>query len=93
MFQYPRAVRALARSSLKGNSRLTAVRGLASIDAYEDYGKHVFTGSVADSYLKKHGQSGDILKDPSWTKNHSDVVAAAVLDWCVAFIFVQSIQG
>lgn len=56
---------------------------MASLDAYEEYGKHVFTGKVADAYLKKHGASGDVLKDPSWTKTHSDVVAAAVLDWAV----------
>lgn len=56
---------------------------MASTEAYDDYGKHVFTGSVADAYLQKHGASGDLLKDPSWTKTHSDVVAAAVLDWAV----------
>jgi len=83
MFRSPIAAKMLSRTSLKTSSRLTAVRGLASLDAYEEYGKHVFTGSVADSYLKKHGENGDILKDPSWTKNHADVVAAAVLDWAV----------
>jgi glutamine synthetase len=54
---------------------------MASIGAYEDYGKHVFTGTVADTYLKKHGADGSVLKDPSWTKTHADVVANAVLDW------------
>jgi len=52
-----------------------------NLEAYEDYGKGVFAGKVADEYLKKHGASGDLLKDPSWTKTHSDTVAKAVLDW------------
>jgi glutamine synthetase len=71
------AARALARRALFSNGS----RGMASTAAYDDYGKSAFTGSVADAYLQKHGSSGAILKDPSWTKNHSDVVAAAVLDW------------
>jgi len=75
------AVKALTRRALLSNSAIGGVRGMASTEAYDDYGKHLFTGSVADAYLKKHGASGDILKDPSWTKTHSDVVAAAVLDW------------
>ncbi len=54
---------------------------MASLEPYEEYGSAVFTGKVADAYLQKHGASGDILKDPAWTKNHADVVAAAVLDW------------
>ena len=75
------AVKALARRALLSNTAIGGVRGMASTEAYDDYGKHVFTGSVADAYLKKHGASGDVLKDPSWTKDHSDLVAAAVLDW------------
>ena len=82
------ATSAAARSLLRStSSRLTApsasvvVRTFASIEPYSDYGKSVFTGRVADEYLKKHGSSGDILKDPSWTQSHSDTVAAAVLDW------------
>lgn len=47
------------------------------------YGKHVFTGKVADSYLQRQGSSGAILKDPSWVKSKSDIVAAAVLEWAV----------
>jgi len=60
-----------------------SVRGFASTELYDDYGKHAFTGKVADEYLKKHGASGDILKDASWTETHADVVANAVLDWAV----------
>lgn len=63
------------------SSNVAATRSFASIEPYADYGKSVFTGRVADEYLKKHGSSGDILQDPSWTKTHSDTVAKAVLDW------------
>lgn len=59
----------------------TATRGMASIEPYEDYGKHLFTGAVADEYLAKHGASAGLLKDPTWTQHSSDTVAAAVLDW------------
>jgi hypothetical protein len=69
------------RTLLSSTSIASGARGFASLDAYEEYGKHVFTGKVADTYLKKHGASGELLKDPSWTKTHADVVAAAVLDW------------
>ena len=78
------ATTAAARSLLRHTSRTAAtqsVRTFASIEPYSDYGKSVFTGRVADEYLKKHGSSGDILKDPSWTVSHSDTVAKAVLDW------------
>jgi len=72
------AARSLSRSVI---FTAKGIRGFASLDAYADYGKDVFTGKVADEYLKKHGASGDLLKDPSWTKTHADVVAAAVVDW------------
>lgn len=75
------AVRHLARSASRHTSRLGGVRCMGGIEAYDDYGKACFTGAVADEYLQKQGASGDLLKDPSWTKTHSDVVAAAVLDW------------
>lgn len=70
-----------AARSLLLKTRNTTTRSFASIDPYNDYGKALFTGRVADEYLKKHGSSGDILKDPSWVKSHSDIVAKAVLDW------------
>ncbi len=72
---------AAARSATAANIGLGAVRSFASLDAYAEYGKSVFTGRIADEYLKKHGSSADILDDPSWTKTHSDTVAKAVLDW------------
>ena len=81
---------AAARSLLSRTARsatmirttaLGATRTMASVEPYADYGKAVFTGRVADDYLKKHGSSADILDDPSWTQTHSDTVAKAVLDW------------
>mmetsp|Transcript_4807 Transcript_4807/g.14021 ORF Transcript_4807/g.14021 Transcript_4807/m.14021 type:complete len:711 (-) Transcript_4807:93-2225(-) len=73
------AVKALARSE----ATRTATRAMASLAAYEDFGKNVFTGKVADEYLKKHGASGEILKDPAWTVNSADTVANAVFDWAI----------
>ena len=78
------AARSLLRKGVFQSSApaaTTAVRTFASIEPYSDYGKSVFTGRVADEYLKKHGSSGDILKDPAWTQSHADTVAKAVLDW------------
>lgn len=85
------AVRHLARSASRHTSRLGGVRCMGGIEAYDDYGKACFTGAVADEYLQKQGASGDLLKDPSWTKTHSDVVAAAVLDWCVSTWLVHGL--
>jgi len=56
---------------------------MASLSQFEDYGKNVFAGKVADEYMKKYGSSGDVLKDPTWVNNHSDTVANAVFDWYV----------
>ena len=53
----------------------------STIPAFKNFGKHVFTGKLADKYLKKQGTTGDILKDPAWVKTHADAVAAAVLEW------------
>eukprot|EP00804_Cyclotella_cryptica_P021040 CCRYP_021158-RA/>CCRYP_021158-RA protein AED:0.15 eAED:0.15 QI:166/1/1/1/1/1/4/845/724 len=72
-----RVASSAAASTLLGSTRS------ASIEPYNDYGKSVFIGRIADEYLKKHGSSGDILKDPMWTKTHADTVAKAVLDWAV----------
>ena len=74
---------ALARSfraSAPAVSSIGATRA-ASLDGYGDYGKHLFKGSVADDYLKRHGASATLLDDPSWTETSADIVAAAVLDW------------
>lgn len=56
-------------------------RTMASLEQFEEYGKAVFTGKVADEYLAKHGAKGEILKDPTWVKNHADTVAKAVFEW------------
>jgi len=77
MFASSKTVTALARREAVRNS----TRAMANLAAYEDFGKNVFTGKVADDYLKKHGASGAILKDPAWTVNHADTVANAVFDW------------
>jgi glutamine synthetase len=74
------ATRHLVRSS-NNLTRATAVRGMASLEQFSDYGKAVFAGKIANEYLSKHGASGDILKDPTWVTTHADVVADAVFDW------------
>jgi glutamine synthetase len=81
MISTPFAARILAHRAILANTAIGGVRGMASLDAYEHYGKHCFSGKVADTYLKKHGASAAVLKDPRWTQTHADVVAAAVLDW------------
>lgn len=53
----------------------------SQMEEFKTYGKHQFSGKVADEYLKKQGSSAAILKDPSWVKTSADIVAAAVLDW------------
>lgn len=50
---------------------------------FKDFGKNVFSGRVAHTYLQKQGLNSSILKDPSWVKTQSDKVAAAVLEWAV----------
>ncbi|CAB9527789.1 Glutamine synthetase [Seminavis robusta] len=76
------AVRKIAQREMSRNT-LGGVRAMASLEQYSEFGKSLFTGAVADEYLKKHGASGDILNDPSWVKNHSDTVANAVFDWAI----------
>jgi len=63
--------------------QIGAVRSMASMEPYNDYGSHVFKGRVADEYLKKHGADASLLDNPTWTQTHADTVAAAVLDWAV----------
>ncbi|KAL7545652.1 hypothetical protein ACHAWF_009018 [Thalassiosira exigua] len=80
------AARSLLRAARRGvpaAASMGGARTMASVEPYADYGKSVFTGRVADEYLKKHGSSADILDDPSWTRTHADTVAKAVLDWAV----------
>jgi hypothetical protein len=70
MFVTSSAVKALVRR--EASRHVSGVRAMANLAAYQDYGKNVFTGSVADNYLKKHGASIELLKDPSWVKTSSD---------------------
>lgn len=51
------------------------------MEMFEAYGSHLFAGQVADKYLKKQGLSAEVLKNPSWVKDHADAVANAVFDW------------
>eukprot|EP00525_Craspedostauros_australis_P000568 CAMPEP_0198131082 /NCGR_PEP_ID=MMETSP1442-20131203/55361_1 /TAXON_ID= /ORGANISM="Craspedostauros australis, Strain CCMP3328" /LENGTH=122 /DNA_ID=CAMNT_0043791819 /DNA_START=71 /DNA_END=436 /DNA_ORIENTATION=- len=76
------AVRSLARREVARGIK-SSVRAFASLEAYQDFGKAVFTGKVADEYLKKHGASGAVLKDPNWVNTDADVVANAVFDWAI----------
>jgi glutamine synthetase len=82
MFATSAAVKAIARREISLSAPVS-VRAMANLAAYEDFGKNVFTGKVADEYLKKHGASLELLKDPAWVKNSPDVVADAVFDWYV----------
>lgn len=79
------AVKSVARRELTNKiiSGLGGVRTLASLEQYADFGKQVFTGKVADEYLKKHGGSSETLKNPTWVKTDADTVANAVFDWAV----------
>jgi len=80
---FANAARQLARrEAVSSLSRNVAIRTFASVEEeFYSYGRHVFTGKVADEYLQRHGASGDVLKDPNWVKDHNDTVAAAVFDW------------
>mmetsp|Transcript_26780 Transcript_26780/g.73831 ORF Transcript_26780/g.73831 Transcript_26780/m.73831 type:complete len:717 (+) Transcript_26780:115-2265(+) len=72
------AARHLARKSAS-----VGVRSMASLSQFNDFGKNVFTGKVADEYLSKHGASKEVLDDPTWVQTHSDAVANAVFDWAI----------
>eukprot|EP00980_Cylindrotheca_fusiformis_P008214 scaffold1736_cov127-Cylindrotheca_fusiformis.AAC.28 len=67
----------------KAALRLVGSRGMASLAAYEDFGKNVFSGKVADEYLKKHGASKELLKNAQWVAKDADTVANAVFDWAI----------
>ena len=80
MFATSAAVKALARREATRNASVH-VRSMANLAAYEDFGKNVFSGKVADEYLQKHGASAETLKDPNWVNTDADKVANAVFDW------------
>ena len=78
MFATSAAVKALSRQEA---TLRASVRAMSSLEAYDDFGKMVFAGKVADEYLKKHGSTKEILNDPNWVNNHADTVANALFDW------------
>lgn len=82
MFVTSAAVKHLVRKEAT-RAHTVAIRSMASLEQFEEFGKYLFTGKVADEYLKKHGASGDTLKDPSWVTKHADTVANAVFDWAI----------
>lgn len=55
----------------------------AASDVFKSYGKHIFTGNLAEYYLKKNGGSLEMMQDSTWVKDRSkaNIIAAAVLDW------------
>jgi hypothetical protein len=68
-------------------SAAVRLRSFASLgEHFDEYGKAVFTGAVAEEYLSKHGGSAALLKDPTWVNHSSDTVANAVFDWYVLFV-------
>lgn len=52
-------------------------------ELFKSYGKHVFTGKLAEYYLKKNGGTVAMMEDPSWVSDRpkADIMAAAVLNW------------
>lgn len=82
----PQARRVSSTSSRRisaAGASTKAKKKATDFDVFKPYGKHVFTGKLADHYLKNNGGSGKILEDPNWVKDRklADIVAAAVLDW------------
>ncbi|KAL7565243.1 hypothetical protein ACA910_014541 [Epithemia clementina (nom. ined.)] len=61
----------------------TGTRAFASLAGFEDFGKNVFAGTIAEEYLSRYGESKTLLEDPSWVKTHADTVANAVFDWAI----------
>jgi len=82
MFATSAAVKALTRREVTRNATVSA-RSMANLAAYEEFGKNVFTGKVADEYLQRHGASAETLKDPNWVNTEADKVANAVFDWAI----------
>ena len=50
-------------------NRLTSLRMSTTAVSLEGYGKHVFKGSIAAPYLKKHGLPVTTLDTPAWTSD------------------------
>ena len=58
-----------------------ATSARAFMSEIDTYGKNLFKGEVADTYLAKQGLPKGTLEDPTWTSKHADKVAAAVMEW------------
>jgi len=69
------------KSSTSSLAAKTFDRDPLTVPGMEEYGKNVFTGTVAEKYLKKYGESVETLNDPNWVNEKSDNVAAAILEW------------
>ena len=68
-----------ARSVAAPSVQATSARAFMS--ELDTYGKNLFKGEVADTYLAKQGLPKGTLDDPTWTANHADKVGAAVMEW------------
>ena len=72
------------RAGASASRRAVVTRAQFSEDAnleLSGFGEHVFKGAVAGRFLGKYGETAALLDTPAWTKDKSDVVAAALLDW------------
>jgi hypothetical protein len=72
------------RAGVSASRRAVATRAQFSEDAnleLSGFGEHVFKGAVAGRFLGKYGETAALLDTPAWTKDKSDIVAAALLDW------------
>jgi len=68
-----------ARGAAAPSVQATSARAFMS--ELDTYGKNLFKGEVADTYLAKQGLPKGTLEDPTWTSKHADQVAAAVMEW------------
>jgi hypothetical protein len=73
-----------ARSGSSASRRSAVTRAQFSDDAnleLSGFGEHVFKGAVASRFLGKYGENATLLDTAAWTKDKSDIVASAILDW------------
>jgi hypothetical protein len=74
--------KSIARYLGSGNDS-AKMKPASATNVFKPYGKHVFTGKLAEHYVTKHGGSATTMADSSWVKDRkqADIVAAALLDW------------
>lgn len=73
-----------ARAGAGASRRSAVTRAQFSDDAnleLSGFGEHVFKGAVASRFLGKYGENASLLDTAAWTKDKSDIVASAILDW------------